>query len=228
MQASALISRANNASTNNFSNSSRKFWKLDWQTPVKPRSNATAVSDKPDNTDGNGEELYNFKFKTWLPADQAAWIDPSEDPDEIIDLSLYDRTKIVEQSPENSRSSVTPINGHKTANGLSADDIRGAVGGQETLSGFSATQTEENSKDTPKEPSQNELTEQTTQNEEAAIQGNEDQEQVNQGGRHQEQAAQDQETLKAAEPLSAPEVESTTDNGSTAQKTDAEGDIKLD
>ncbi|CEP64027.1 Rtt102p LALA0_S10e00562g [Lachancea lanzarotensis] len=139
MEANALISRANNASTYNFGNSNCKFWKFDWHTPVKPRPSGSAPAEKSDGNDNNDEELYNFKYKTWLASENAAWDVLSANPNETIDLSLFDRTQQVGQTTKqsNHNNNGPSINGQNTAdNGLSADDIRGAVGGQESLPGF--------------------------------------------------------------------------------------------
>ncbi|SCU86721.1 LANO_0C08988g1_1 [Lachancea nothofagi CBS 11611] len=151
MQSSTLIARANNASAHTFANSNRKFWKFDWYTPLKPKQNTTASTDKTDKNDNAGEELYNFKYKTWLPSDQQAWQILDNDSDEIIDLSSYDRTRQVVQP----QGSAPPNGAQKPTEGLSADDIRGAVGGQESLPGFSAPHASElEKKDSESNPDQ--------------------------------------------------------------------------
>ncbi|SCU86471.1 LAFA_0E00958g1_1 [Lachancea sp. 'fantastica'] len=159
MEANALIARANNASTNNFSNSSCKFWKFDWHTPVKPRSSGTATAEKPDGNDNNDEDLYNFKYKTWLASEHAAWDTLSATPNETIDLSLFDRTKQQRQPTQQTNNNIgaPATNTQNPAEpGLSADDIRGAVGGQESLPGFNTSQpSQEKSQDQDKVREQN-------------------------------------------------------------------------
>ncbi|KAM3165155.1 hypothetical protein ACU8KH_00918 [Lachancea thermotolerans] len=133
MEASALISRANNASTHTFSNSNPKYWKFDWYTPVKPKQ---AQSNEKSSGENDSEERFSFKYKTWLPSEKPAWKQLEAEVEEIIDLEQYDRTK----QPKTLQPGSAPVvNGQAAADGLTADDIRGAVGGQETMIGFSAS-----------------------------------------------------------------------------------------
>ncbi|SCU79538.1 LADA_0B01376g1_1 [Lachancea dasiensis] len=135
MQANTLIARANNASVLTFGNSTHKFWTFDWCTPQKLRQTSVIGTEKSDENDASGEELYNFKYKVWQPSEKAGWHDLDADADEIIDLTLFDRTRSNEATP----GAKGPVSdGHPSSEGLSAEDIRGAVGGQETLPGLAA------------------------------------------------------------------------------------------
>ncbi|CUS22501.1 LAQU0S05e06810g1_1 [Lachancea quebecensis] len=147
METSALISRANNASTHTFSNSNPKYWKFDWYTPVKPKQ---AQSNEKSSGENDAEEKFSFKFKTWLPSEKAAWKQLEADVEETIDLEQYDRTK---QPMALQPGSAPAVNGQVATNGLTADDIRGAVGGQETMIGFSASDTTAKSDAEPVEAS---------------------------------------------------------------------------
>lgn len=133
MKTSELIARANNASPHTFANSSQRYWKLDWCTPVKPKPTQNSGKGNGENVEG---EKYNFMYKAWMPSEVPAWKQLEVDENEILDLSMYDRTKKV-VAPQ--VGSAPTSSGQNAGNGLTADDIRGAVGGQESIPSFSGS-----------------------------------------------------------------------------------------
>lgn len=133
MQAEALISRANRLTSTSFAQSNRKFWKYDWLTPRRPLQSQSL--DKTANSDNVEEDKYSFQYKTWQPAENKQWEDLDDSTDDVLELTLYDRTRKVDNIGETGSAA----NGAETTDGLTVDDIRGAVGAEESIPGFSSS-----------------------------------------------------------------------------------------
>ncbi|AMD21962.1 HFR107Wp [Eremothecium sinecaudum] len=106
-----------------------KLWRYDWCSP-------------PKNEDENDQENYDFQFKRWqrVPKVNNEASDSSnglDDDQDYLDLNLYDRFRASDGGKVPSQISST----NKPASGLTMDDIRGAVGGVESIPGFSSSDT---------------------------------------------------------------------------------------
>lgn len=127
----SLIEKANRGDY--FSNLENiQHWKSDWLTPTKAAVNNSNESNLDLNNDDNNEnssERYPFKFKTWLKTETSVF-NSDDDELDVLDLATYDRTRKAADSKGSSKT-----NGDK--DGLSMDDIRGAVGGSESIPGLS-------------------------------------------------------------------------------------------
>ncbi|EDO18795.1 hypothetical protein Kpol_1028p70 [Vanderwaltozyma polyspora DSM 70294] len=109
----------------------RQHWKYDWFTPLKKNEVSQERVNMDPNSMENEESKYPFKYKTWLKADVSDFHDNKEELD-VLDLSKYDRTKKLVVT---NGVSVT----EDDQSSLTMADIRGAVGGSESIPGLSKT-----------------------------------------------------------------------------------------
>ncbi|CCK72392.1 Rtt102p KNAG_0K00240 [Huiozyma naganishii CBS 8797] len=124
-----------------------QHWQYVWHTPTRDEEAAGRTSEldagataAKGNNQSQGDSLdqpesFPFKFKTWKRADECEW-DTVEDTLVPLDLDNFDITKVVQD-----QSAVK--GGHEketqSMDGLTEDDIRGAVGGSESIPGLSGS-----------------------------------------------------------------------------------------
>ncbi|CDK28356.1 unnamed protein product [Kuraishia capsulata CBS 1993] len=126
--------------------SGERRWTRDWFNPPKPKTNEGGIangingivgSSAPDSqsTTPQPVAIYPFELKTWvLKTDEASEPIVDGDDDDFIDL-----TKFTTGEPTNTESEAS---GSRTDSGLSAADIKGAVGG-DAIPGFSSSAAQE-------------------------------------------------------------------------------------
>ncbi|CCF57639.1 hypothetical protein KAFR_0C06430 [Kazachstania africana CBS 2517] len=129
----SLIDQANSGHRFGANPEKKEYWKLDWFTPAKQDSFSanSETNDTANETNREtSQEKYNFKYQTWVKIDSAESI-PSEENDTLqpIDLSIIDRNEVSDGNQGNT-------DGNKDS--LTVDDIRGAVGGSESIPGLSS------------------------------------------------------------------------------------------
>jgi len=128
----ALIDRANQ-SGHYLPQDQNQCW--EWRSFSPPKEQHLAHTQPQQTADD--DSTYPFQYKTWLRKQTAAVVEIDTDSngkenssriDTLIplDLSQFDRTKYTTNN-----------------NGLSVDDIRGAVGGSESIPGLSSSSTTE-------------------------------------------------------------------------------------
>ncbi|ODQ82147.1 hypothetical protein BABINDRAFT_12186 [Babjeviella inositovora NRRL Y-12698] len=104
--------------TPEFRPTSETHWVRDWNYPAKPA--AKHSSQFPGSVPPT--EFYPFQIKSWIRSDSPVPLNFDSPLDDTFDLSQYRYGSVVEDTAE------------KTAgDGLSAADIRGAVGGSNTI-----------------------------------------------------------------------------------------------
>ncbi|KAH3899404.1 Rtt102p SCDLUD_004847 [Saccharomycodes ludwigii] len=122
-----IFKKFNGTKTRNY-----KYWVYDWYSPTNQK--ITTTTNNNNNNNNNTNEKVVFKYKTWfeninVPLETSDSENELMDLDEpyktIFDLNLFDRKNNM---------------GNKRSDGLTMDDIRGAVGtGGESIPGLSST-----------------------------------------------------------------------------------------
>ncbi|QLL30230.1 hypothetical protein HG536_0A00470 [Torulaspora globosa] len=135
----SLIQRANN--TNYLSASEKKsHWRYDWYAASRPET----VSGGHGNSSGEGgrsetdSHKNSFKYKTWLKSEMPASNASAEiEEGDLFDLANYSLDRV------NGTSSGAPRATGEGArnNSLTVEDIRGAVGGAESMIALSSAGT---------------------------------------------------------------------------------------
>ncbi|SCU98691.1 LAMI_0F15896g1_1 [Lachancea mirantina] len=129
----SLISRANRANNITFSSTSQKYWKYDWYSPLQV--DTPAENGNGEVSENKDQDRLSFHIKKWIPTEKPEWDDAELEVDDVLDLKNYDRSnrQVLEQEIQNGAEH------QNTTSGLSADDIRGAVGNEGGISGFSGS-----------------------------------------------------------------------------------------
>ena len=124
----SLIDKANQGGYYMPQEQQTQHWEYQWHSPPKehlhqgPAAAASASAAPASTNDGEiAPETYPFQYKTWVPTARPAQEDTNETV-KPLDLSQYERSKYTSNN-----------------NGLTEDDIRGAVGGTEAIPGLSAS-----------------------------------------------------------------------------------------
>lgn len=136
----SLAERANNGGHFEIVNN-RQNWKYDWYTPTHSTPAAAAGSGNNDSDqfgDGNPVEKYPFNYKTWIKTDQCTWrkLLEANDSTDLLDVAKYSlEDKAHESVPGDQQVGNRPAHGDS----LTVEDIRGAVGGVDGISGFSSS-----------------------------------------------------------------------------------------
>ncbi|AQZ13498.1 RTT102 (YGR275W) [Zygosaccharomyces parabailii] len=147
----SLIERANNGG--HFDNSnSRQWWKYDWYTPshhANSSGSGNANSDGNQFSDNSVVEKYPFNYKTWIKSDVCIWQDllKANDSLDLLDASSYSAQEQADAAVAHSQQMANrPANGDS----LTAEDIRGAVGGVGTISGLSSSDAQQTTREEAK------------------------------------------------------------------------------
>lgn len=131
LYSNSLIRKASGLNDNALTSSDgNKYWKYDWFTPAKSQQN----NDSTTATGESGEDKYAFKYKNWVPVEKSVLTQDQADDKDYLELKKFDRTRLADQE-----QIVSTTNGHPSENTLTMDDIRGAVGGGESIPGFSGS-----------------------------------------------------------------------------------------
>lgn len=143
----------NNSSRTNLNRSGSNLFQLH-KDNVNSNSNAningTVMTNEHTETDGKVDEdddaveRYSFKLKTWLKANQNDFANlesPENNTLTALDLNLFDRTRISANTDQTKIA--LEKNKRVDENGLTEKDIRGAVGGSESIPGLSSSNKKE-------------------------------------------------------------------------------------
>lgn len=142
-----LINKANQGGRYSIQEN-KQHWEWDLYSPTKELHSESGNSNE--NND-NEVEKYPFEYKTWIKSDKnifEKWF-AKTDSLQPLDLDDFDRTKNTTKVKKPNQLTERENN----PDGLTVDDIRGAVGGSESIPGFSssaaATETQATSSATP-------------------------------------------------------------------------------
>lgn len=133
---SSLIERANRG---NFGSQEKKqHWKYEWYTPSNSDITTNASNSNTEGshiTKGGSTKKYSFQYKTWMRTDNGIF----EGSQNKSTGDLYDLTKYsgAGSTHDVNIAGVRAQNGNPRDEGLTVEDIRGAVGDSEAIPGFS-------------------------------------------------------------------------------------------
>lgn len=149
----SLIEKANTGGHFEIVNN-RQNWKHAWFTPTHsaPINSATSGADAVQLADGVSVEKYPFNFKTWNKTDECIWTKMLEANDsmDLLDASTYSTQDKASDGISNDQQTASrPTNGES----LTAEDIRGAVGSVDGISGFSSSDAQAHTKEEPDQSS---------------------------------------------------------------------------
>lgn len=149
----SLIEKANTGGHFEIVNN-RQNWKHAWFTPTHsaPINPANSGTDAVQLADGVSVEKYPFNFKTWSKTDECIWTKMLEANDsmDLLDASTYStQDKISDGISNDQQATSRPTNGES----LTAEDIRGAVGSVDGISGFSSSDAQAHTKEEPDQSS---------------------------------------------------------------------------
>ncbi|QLG72962.1 hypothetical protein HG535_0E00460 [Zygotorulaspora mrakii] len=136
----SLIARANRG---NFAGVEKKqYWKYDWYTPSRidaTTSNTNSNAEIARSSESGSTDKLPVKYKTWSKTDKSIFVDYHDDDiGDLFDLSMH--SGIAHVVAGNSTGAKVP-NGGTMDEGLTMEDIRGAVGDSEAIPGLSSSDT---------------------------------------------------------------------------------------
>lgn len=147
----SLIEKANNGGHFKIVNN-RQNWKNDWFTPTHsaPANPVSSGADGVQLNDGVSVEKYPFKFKSWIKTDECTWrkVLEANDSMDLLDASTYSAQDEVNDGVSHDQQTANrPANGES----LTVEDIRGAVGSVDGISGFSSSDAQAQTKQEPEQ-----------------------------------------------------------------------------